>query len=141
MAETFSDQDLTAFLDEALPVEEATRLEQALRDDEALRRRLAALATNCDQGEHSLGAVWRRRRLTCADRSTLGAYVLGMLPEDERRYLEFHVNTVGCRICAANLDELREHAESQRTLETAATEIAGRRRKFFESSIGRLRKE
>jgi hypothetical protein len=116
-------------------VEEATRLEQALRDDDALRRRLAELASQCDRGEHSLGAVWRRRRLTCADRSTLGAYVLGVLPEDERRYLEFHVDVVGCRLCAANLDELREHAAAQ------PTQAAGRRRKFFESSIGRLRKE
>ena len=40
-----------------------------------------------------------------------------------------------------NLDELREHAESQRALEVETTEVAGRRRKFFESSIGRLRKE
>lgn len=135
MADPFSDEDLAAFLDEALPIEEATRLEQALRDDEPLRRRLAELATASDRGDHSLGAVWRRRRLTCADRSTLGAYVLGVLPADERRYLEFHVNVIGCRLCAANLDELREHAATQ------PAQTSGRRRKIFDSSVGRLRKE
>jgi anti-sigma factor RsiW len=133
--DSFSDQDLAAFLDEALPIEEATRLEQALRDDEALRRRLGELAAATDRGEHSLGAVWRRRRLTCFDRSTLGSYVLGVLPEDERRYLEFHVNVIGCRICAANLDELREQAASQ------PPQTTGRRKRIFDSSIGRLRKE
>jgi anti-sigma factor RsiW len=135
VADPFSDEDLTAFLDEALPVEEATRLEQAVRDDDKLRQRLAELAAASDRGDHSLGAVWRRRRLTCADRATLNAYVLGVLPADERRYLEFHVNVVGCRICAANLDELREHADSRPPAD------AGRRRKIFDSSVGRLRKE
>jgi hypothetical protein len=134
VTDDFSDQDLRAFLDEALPVDEATRLETALRDDETLRRRLAALAAEADGGEHSLGAVWRRRRLTCADRSTLSGYVLGVLDEARRRYLDFHLNVVGCRYCQANLDELRDRADQP------APPTEGRRKQIFDSSVGRLRK-
>lgn len=133
MHDDFSDQDLRAFLDEALPVDEATRLEAALRDDESLRVRLAALAAEADDGEHSLGAVWRRRRLTCADRSTLSGYVLGVLDDAQRRYLDFHLNVVGCRYCQANLDELRDRADQP------APPTAGRRKRIFDSSVGRLR--
>ena len=129
----FSDQDLQAFLDETLAVEDSARLEQALRDDEALRRRLAAMIADGDAGEHSLGAVWRRRRLTCADRSTLGAYVLGVLPDDQRRYLELHLNVVGCRFCAANLEEIRERSAA------ADAKPDDRRKGIFDSSVGRLR--
>lgn len=133
MSDDYTDQDLRAFLDEALPVDEAARLEAALRDDAALRGRLAALAAEADAGEHSLGAVWRRRRLTCADRSALSGYVLGVLDDAERRYLDFHLNVVGCRYCQANLDELRERADLQ------APPTSGRRKRIFDSSVGRLR--
>jgi len=132
MADDFSDLDLRAYLDESLAIDATTRLETALRDDEPLRRRLADLMTMADAGEHSIGAVWRRRRLTCADRSTLGAYLLNVLPDEERRYLDLHLNVIGCRFCAANLDEMRD--------KSAEAPAAGddRRRRFFESSVGRL---
>jgi hypothetical protein len=133
LSDDYSDQDLRAFLDEALPVDEATRLEAALRDDETLRARLAALAGEADAGEHSLGAVWRRRRLTCADRSTLSGYVLGVLADDQKRYLDFHLNVIGCRYCQANLDELRDRAAEP------APPTDGRRKRIFDSSVGRLR--
>lgn len=133
MPNDYTDPDLRAFLEEALPVDEATRLEAALRDDETLRARLAALAAETDAGEHSLGAVWRRRRLTCADRSTWGAYVLGVLADAERRYLDFHLNVIGCRYCLANLDEIRDRVNEP------APPTDGRRKRIFDSSLGRLR--
>ena len=47
-------------------------------------------------------------------------------------YVEFHLRSVGCRICAANLDDLERATRTGGT----ATE---RRRRFFESSAGHLR--
>ena len=50
-------------------------------------------------------------------------------------YVRFHVEMVGCRICGANLADLRaQQAEMDRASET-------RRRKYFQSSAGMLRRE
>lgn len=130
-----TDRELEAFLDETLPSEDSARLERLLRDDPALRARLAEVLERRDLGGHSLGAVWQQNRISCADRATLGAYVLGVLDDDARRGLELHLQVVGCRYCQANLDDMR-----LRRQEPAAASD-GRRRKFFESSVGRLRKD
>lgn len=129
-----TERDLEAFLDEALPAADAARLERLVRDDAALRERLAAILARRDLGDHSLGAVWQRNRISCADRATLGAYLLDVLDDDARRGLELHLNVVGCRYCQANLDDMRLRRDEP----AAAAET--RRRKFFESSVGRLRK-
>lgn len=130
-----TDRELEAFLDETLPAEDSARLERLLRDDPALRTRLTAVLERRDLGGHSLGAVWQQNRVSCADRATLGAYVLGVLDDDARRGLELHLQVVGCRYCQANLDDMRLRRQEP----PAAAD--GRRRKFFESSVGRLRKD
>lgn len=131
----FTDQHLLAYLDEGLPVEEMAEVERALRGDEALRRRAAMLARRRDHGGHSVGDVWRRRRISCPDRGELGSYLLGALDVDAADYVTFHLTEVGCRYCQANL----------RDLEAAAAESndvpARRRRRYFESSAGLLRDE
>ncbi len=60
-----------------------------------------------DRGEHSLGAVWRRERLTCPTREQLGSYLLQVLDEGEQDYLDFHLNVIGCPYCVANLADLQ----------------------------------
>jgi anti-sigma factor RsiW len=130
--EEFSDQQLLAYLDEQLPVEEMTAIEKELRDSESLRLRVGRLIQQREQGQHTVGAIWRRHRLSCPTRSQLGEFLLGTLDEGMANYLEFHLTTAGCRYCGANLDDLREAMA-----ETPETER--RRRKYFESSAGLLR--
>ncbi len=127
-----NDAELEAFLHEALPAERMAEIEQALRDDAALVRRLAQVAASIDSGVVSIGGVWRRERLTCASRDELGSYLLGTLDPSRREYLDWHLQLVGCPFCRASLDDLRrQQSESPERSET-------RRRKFFQTSVGRL---
>lgn len=131
---TFTDAELTAFLDEALPPDLMARLEVQLRDDPALSARLARLCEARDSDTLSLGSLWRQSRLTCPPRGKLGSYLLGVLPPEEADYLHFHLETLGCRACQANRDDLlREQAEAE-------AHTTQRRRKYFESSAGKLAK-
>jgi anti-sigma factor RsiW len=130
--ETYSDADLLAYLDEMLPAEKMTVLESALRQEEALRLRVAGLARRRDQGAHSVGEIWRRQRLSCPTRNQLGSFLLGTLDAALAEYVEFHLRSVGCRICAANLDDLERSTKQ-------GGESTDRRRRFFESSAGHLR--
>ncbi len=134
MSEPITSNDLEAFLDEALPPEEMARIEQALRRDRNLMRRLTAICSRRDAGSHSLGAIWRRHRVTCPTRQQLGGFLLGALSEEQAAYIRFHLDVVGCRYCQANLFDLeRQHQESPQTAQK-------RRRRYFESSAGYLRR-
>ena len=125
-------QHLHAYLDDALSEAETARVEQALRDSESLRRLLRQVMQERDRGEHSLGAIWRRERLTCPTREQLGSYLLEVLDESEQDYLDFHLHTVGCPYCLANLADL------QALQKEPAPKAKERRRRFFQSSAGYL---
>lgn len=129
-----SDAELLGYLDELLPIPRAAEIEQALRDSSALRQRAALLVRRRDQGGHTVGEIWRRERLSCLTRSQLGSYLLGTLESPFVEYIEFHLDVVGCRLCAANLDDLRQ-ASSTRPGESESSQ---RRRRYFESSAGQL---
>lgn len=132
----FCDRELESYLDEALPAVRMAEIEAALRDDAALAERLAAVIARRDAGEHTLGEIWRAARASCPSREELGGYLLGVLSEEAADYVEFHTVEVGCRYCQANLDDLGErHGEA-----VAAGEIETRRRKYFQSSAGYLRR-
>jgi hypothetical protein len=130
-----SDAELLGYLDEMLSLQQAAEIEQALRDSAALRQRAALLVKRRDQGGHTVGEIWRRERLSCLTRSQLGSYLLGTLDSQLADYIEFHVDTIGCRICTANLEDLRQAASG-----AAETRHSQRRRRYFESSAGRLTK-
>ncbi len=134
MHDDFSDAELEAYLDEALPVAAMSQIESALRGDASLASRLAAINGRRDGGLHSLGEIWRRHRLTCPTRSELGSYLLGVLSAAQAAYIAFHLDLVGCRCCRANHDDLRRQAGT----DAAAP---GRRRKYFASSAGYLQPE
>ena len=72
---TFSEAELEAYVDEALPAERMAAIEEAARGDVDLLRRLAAVNARRDAGVHSLGEIWRRNRLTCPTREQLGSYL------------------------------------------------------------------
>ena len=132
MAGPFSQSELEGYLDEALPSELMARIETALRQDPALARSLVSINARRDAGVHSLGEIWRRHRLSCPTRQQVGSYLLDVLDQEFARYVSFHVQTTGCRTCAANLEDLRAR-ESQQDVG-----VEERRRKYFQSSAGHL---
>jgi hypothetical protein len=127
----WTDREIAAWLDEQLSVERMTQLEAQLRQDESLRSRVANIIRHRDQGGNTVGEIWRRERLSCPTRTELGGYLLRTLPEELLHYIEFHLQTVGCRLCLASLQDLEERSR----------EPSGgihRRQRFFESSAGLL---
>ncbi|HZT79187.1 MAG TPA: zf-HC2 domain-containing protein [Gemmataceae bacterium] len=123
---------LEAYLDDALSDAETARVEKALRESESLRRLLRVVLQERDRGEHSLSAVWRRERLSCPSREQLGSYLLQVLDEAAQDYVEFHLRTVGCAYCLANLADLEAQQQEP------APKAERRRRRYFESSAGFL---
>jgi hypothetical protein len=135
----YSTADLSAYLDEALPAETMAAIEDALRHDPKLCNELAQIIARRDSGVHSLGDVWRRHRLTCPSREQLGSFLLGILEGDESSYIKFHIDTIGCRCCQANLADLKtQHAEAAQAASADGSASTARRRKYFQSSAGHL---
>jgi hypothetical protein len=125
---------LAGYLDDALGEAETTHVEQALRQSESLRDELRAMMQERDRGVHSLGAVWRRLRLSCPTRDQLGSYLLKILEAEQHEYIHFHLHTIGCSFCQANLADLEARQKE------AAPKVHERRRRFFQSSAGLLQK-
>jgi hypothetical protein len=121
---------LASYLEDALNTSETAQVEQALRSSPPLRAQLRVLMQEQDRGEHSIGAIWRRERLTCPTREQLGSYLLQALEADLQEYLEFHLKTIGCPFCQANLADLQSrHKQNDK-------ETQKRRRRIFQSSAG-----
>jgi hypothetical protein len=99
---------LRAYLEDSLGEADSAKVEQALRDSDDLRRQLQDLLQTRDRGEHSVGAVWRRRQLTCPSREEMGSYLLDALDKPRAEYIRFHLETVGCPYCQANRDDLAD---------------------------------
>jgi len=130
-----SDVELAGYLDELLPAQRAAAVEAKLRESAALRQRVSVLIRRRDQGGHTIGEIWRRRRLSCPSRSDLGAFVLGVLDAARADYIRFHIHTIGCRLCEANLMDLEQASKK------ADQTVEPRRQRFFESSAGQLAKK
>jgi hypothetical protein len=128
-----SDAELANFLDEALPPEQMARIESLLRESDSLRKRLRVIRDRVDHGVHSIGAIWRRNRLSCPTRSQLGTYLLDSLDPQGHDYIRFHTEVIGCPYCQANLADLRSLQEDLPPTAQA------RRRRFYQSSVGHLR--
>ncbi|HEY7118484.1 MAG TPA: sigma-70 family RNA polymerase sigma factor [Tepidisphaeraceae bacterium] len=77
--------------------------------------------------ESILSEIWEEHRPSCPKRTTLGGYVLGTLDEPWRQYVQFHLERLGCRFCAANLDDLRRETadESHRLRERVMQSTVG----------------
>src|SRR5713226_2458454 len=123
---------LHAYLDDSLPEAETARIEQGLRTSETLRLAIRSALQERDRGDHTVGAIWRRERLTCPTREQLGSHLLGALDTEQSEYIAFHLETVGCPFCKANLADLKAQQEE------AAAQTKSRRSKIFKSSAGLL---
>ncbi|TWU42915.1 hypothetical protein [Novipirellula artificiosorum] len=130
----FTDSELAAFLDEALPASRSAELEHCLRTDAELRKRVTEIQGREAAGLHSIGAIWRRDRLSCPSRSELGQWILGTLATDAADYIRFHLDEVGCRYCQANLADLQEASKANEP-------VSERRQRYFQTSVGHLKKD
>lgn len=111
------DETLRSYLADALPAEDLARVEKALRDSSELRARLEDVRQNRgDPNLHTLGAIWRRGRLTCPNRQQLGSYLLEALDPELSGYLKFHLDVVACPFCQANLADLQAKASQPASL-------------------------
>ncbi|MFM8275070.1 MAG: hypothetical protein ACKODX_22440 [Gemmata sp.] len=100
-------QMLLDYLNDALPDAELAAVEKALRESAELRARYKEVIEQEDRGEHSVGAIWRRERVSCPTRDQLGGYLLGAGDGEVLDYIAFHLQTIGCPYCQANLDDLK----------------------------------
>ena len=132
MSVVINRETLACYLDDTLDETEIARIEQALRNSEPLRQQLKHLIQERDRGEHSVGAIWRRQRLSCPTREQLGSYLLDVLDEELLAYVRFHLETVGCPYCVANLADLKALQQEP------ADRARQRRQRIFESSAGYL---
>ncbi len=135
MSRRFTENELEAYLDEALSPDEMAEIEKALRNQPQLARQLAAINGRRDAGMHTVGEIWRRHRVSCPTREQLGSFLLGALSTEQLDYVTFHVQTIGCRFCRANLEDL------DRQQQEAADTTTSRRRKYLQSSAGYLRRK
>jgi hypothetical protein len=134
MTTPLTQSDLEAYLDEELPPEEMARVEKMLRRRPELAERLVEINSRRDAGVHSLGEIWRRHRASCPTREQLGSFLLGAVDDGVADYVRFHIQTIGCRYCRANLEDLKIQQDEGQEIATT------RRRKYFQSSAGYLRK-
>lgn len=137
-----SDEVLSAYLEEALPVGQLAEIERQLRENPELRKRLSIVIGREDAGLHSVGVIWRRNRLSCPSRDELGQYLLGVLDPAAEEFIRFHLEDVGCRYCAANHDDLRASGpfSPQSPSADGSDQPAIRRRRYFETSAGHLKR-
>ncbi|RUL81425.1 hypothetical protein [Tautonia sociabilis] len=123
------DETLRAYLAESLPAEEMARVERGLRGSASLRQRLEDVRQDRPESTiHTLGAIWRRARLSCPDREELGSFLIEALDPEHIDYIIFHLEVVECPFCRANLADLR----GQFAADTPSTQV--RQRRYFQSS-------
>jgi hypothetical protein len=124
---------LDAYLDDSLGEAETAEVERRLRDTTDLQRQLRERLQHRERGDHSVGAIWRRLRISCPSREQLGTFLLQALDDAQQEYVAFHLKVIGCAYCQANLADLQALQKE----EEPATR--SRRRRFFQSSAGLLK--
>ncbi|MBI1345713.1 hypothetical protein GC163_05430 [bacterium] len=131
MPSAFTDQQLVAYIEETLPLDQSVAVETALRSSTPLQHRLRSLLADYDIGPVSLGAIWRQRHVSCPNRTTWQAFLHDQIHGEFREYLQFHLDVIGCRYCAANVSDLQTREDAQ---------TRSRVEKIFATSVGHLHK-
>jgi hypothetical protein len=99
---------LRAYLADTLSPGDQARVEKALRESAELRAQLEDVRQNRGvTGLHTLGAIWRRARLTCPTRQQLGSALLDALDPALAAYISFHLDVIECPFSQANLADLK----------------------------------
>jgi len=75
--------------------------------------------------------VWEDQRPSCPKRSTIGGYLLNTLDEPWHAYVAFHLDTLGCSLCRANLEDLQKQTRQDPGV---------LRNRILQSTVGFLRK-
>ena len=132
-ADTPTDEELLAYVDEQLAPQLAAAIERQLRQRSELQSRLQTLLASRDEGQVSVGEVWRHARLSCPTQTELGLFLVDAVEPALKDYINFHTEEAGCVYCRAQLEEMRES-----TRVSAEQEQQRRRESLFASSAGLL---
>jgi len=103
---TITKATLDAFIDDHLNEQDSVRVEKAVRESQELNTLLKSIIASREMGDHSIGAIWRREHLSCPTREELSSYKEEALDPQRIDYIKFHLETVGCNACKANLADL-----------------------------------
>lgn len=103
---TITKATLDAFIDDHLNEQDSIRVEKAVRESQELNTLLKSIIASREMGDHSIGAIWRREHLSCPTREELTSYKEQALDPQRVDYIKFHLETVGCNACKANLLDL-----------------------------------
>ncbi|MCY2940943.1 MAG: hypothetical protein NTV50_04665 [Planctomycetota bacterium] len=120
---------LDAFIDDHLNEQETIKVEKAVRESPELQAQLSNIIVSRDMGDHSIGAIWRREHLSCPSREELSSFKDDALESQRIDYIKFHLETVGCKACKANLSDLNSSKDSLTNPDTRE-----KRRQFLENS-------
>lgn len=134
MTTEFTDADLESYLDETLHPDLAMDLEHSLKEDKALLSRLSHINGRRDAGIHTLGEIWRRNQVGVPSRGQIEEFVAGKLDADHADYIKFRLDILKCRYTIAHVNDIKGNKG------TGDSE-QGRRKKYFDSSAGLLRKK
>lgn len=132
MAAVFTNEELLAYVDERLDPIRAAEVERQLRESSAMADRLAVLLQSVERGDVTIGGMWRRGRWSCPPRAVWAGYLDGRLGDGLTQYLQFHLETVGCRICDSSVRDLSRGGSA---------DTVRRVQKIFQSSAGHLRSQ
>jgi hypothetical protein len=135
MKNPITNDELIAFLGETLSETRMIEIERAIREDEGLRARLEGLLSQRDSGAEGIGEIWKRFRLTCPTRETLGSFLFNVLSPEETQFIELHLSITNCVYCLSNLEDLKRNQAG------VANQSSPRRQRYFQSSVGRLPKK
>ena len=135
MTTEFTDAELEAFLDESLDPARAAEIEVAIRSDKELIRRMSRINGRRDAGMHTIGEIWRRHQIGVPSSEVLGKYLLGILEAEHADYIRFRLEKLKCPFTIAALADLKQQQAHSKT------EIETRRRKFYNSGAGLIRRD
>jgi RNA polymerase sigma-70 factor, ECF subfamily len=78
-----------------------------------VERKKVAVGPSSEDFENLLTDIWEYHRFSCPKRSTIGGFLLKTLEDPWQRYVDFHLNVLGCRFCRANLEDLESETADQ----------------------------
>lgn len=133
MNPVFTDAELEAYLDEALDAVRSAELEQQVSEDKELLARLSRINGRRDAGIHTLGEIWRRNQIGVPTVEHMNNHLDGNLTAEESDYVKFRMDVLKCPFTIAMYKDLSAEKDGSTATET-------RRRKYFDSSAGLLRK-